>query len=280
MCIAILQTQSRKKPLKKKMMETCWENNPDGMGFVYNKDNSLFYFHELEDFDTFYDVYRSCRLENPESIFLIHFRWATHGGNRVELCHPFFVSDEVAFIHNGVLDVDGIPKSESDTSWFNKSILQKLPDGWYDNDGIFSLIESFADASKLAFIRHDGTYRIVNEELGHWVSGVWFSNKGYETPRWARYRYSSSTANKSTQYSLPMKTNENQRSAYNLDSSFEQYTSDEDWYDQTRQESKPITKCMLCQEDLKDQDELDSGYCGYCWGTFKKNGTSTAMLGA
>ena len=63
---------------------------------------------------------------------------------------------------------------------FNRDILQKLPKTFLIDTILIKLIEGFIGTSKLAFLKSDGSYKIVNESLGHWEDDVWYSNSSYE----------------------------------------------------------------------------------------------------
>ena len=63
----------------------------------------------------------------------------------------------------------------SDTRYFNIDILQQLPYKM-NNKTHDKLISSAIGYSKLAFLNNAGEYNIINEDLGSWKRGIWFSN--------------------------------------------------------------------------------------------------------
>lgn len=177
MCVAILNKKG--VTLKKDLLKACWDNNNDGAGLAYPKDGRIEIFKELKSFDKFYDEYAAIR-EEYRGNMLLHFRIATHGAVTEENCHPFLVSDTLAFVHNGVISNVGASKDKSDTKCFNEKVLQLLPEGFTDNAGIKLLVEEFIGHSKLAFLDAEGNYSIYNEAKGVWDMDCWFSNVSYK----------------------------------------------------------------------------------------------------
>ena len=179
MCIAI--ANGRKTTLKKQWIKNSWDNNGDGAGIMWlNKDNKLEFFKELKSFDTYYQKYIEVRQNFPKSNLLLHFRISTHGKINETNCHPFVVSDEVGFIHNGMIHQVERNVDYSDTYMFNELILKKLPKGFQHCEATKELLESYIDSSKLVFLDTNNTFSIVNEQAGHWVNDCWFSNTSYQ----------------------------------------------------------------------------------------------------
>ena len=183
MCIAIVKMPGE-NDISKQVLENCAENNPDGCGFAYiNTD-----YHGVSrlktwkgmDFNDFYHQYNRAKNISPESPFLIHFRIKTHGDIDTDNCHPFNIDNDKVFIHNGIITGVGTDVHKSDTQLFNEKILKGLPDDWFYNESIKTLIEDFIGFSKLAVLTIDGDVDIFNEEKGTWIGGNWFSNTSYK----------------------------------------------------------------------------------------------------
>jgi glutamine amidotransferase len=113
-----------------------------------------------------------------------HARYATHGVKNEANCHPFQVggSDLTYLAHNGILDVD-IPQGDkrSDTRVFAEDILPQFGGvSALDNGTIWNMVSSWASGSKIAVLTVDPSAQyemyLVNEKLGYWDDGVWFSN--------------------------------------------------------------------------------------------------------
>ena len=47
------------------------------------------------------------------------------------------------------------------------------------NDAV-ELIKNFIDNSKLTFLSSAGNVKIINENLGLWENGLWYSNTGFK----------------------------------------------------------------------------------------------------
>jgi predicted glutamine amidotransferase len=182
MCIAILNTPNVTFP--KSLISTCWDNNGDGAGLIYTGGGSLYVYKELHSVDEFYNKYIDVRRRFPKSKIVLHFRISTSGGINVDNCHPFSVSKDLAFVHNGIIsELNGINPKKSDTNLFNEFVLQQLPAGFTANPALMSVIEKYIGSSKLIFLDKDNEATIVNEELGVEDAkylNCWFSNSTYK----------------------------------------------------------------------------------------------------
>ena len=166
MCIAILNKPNQ--TLRRKHLKNCWNNNDDGAGMSWvSKKGNINIFKELNSFDVFYQKYISVRKHNPESNMLLHFRIKTHGKTDKTNCHPFKVSNELAFCHNGVIrDVED-HDHYSDTIMFNRTILRQLPKSFIYNKATLTLIEEFiGSGNKLIFLTNKNEAIIINESVG------------------------------------------------------------------------------------------------------------------
>ena len=173
MCVAIVQKP--KHQITKKQLKACWENNPDGGGFAFVKNNKVMIHKVLNSFKAFWRAYNKARSENPLSVFLVHCRIMTSGLVNLENCHPFVVKKGLVMIHNGVIDVDLSEKNRSDTYHFTKK-LSRIKDDPINNQSYKWLIEESIGSNKLAFLNAKNQFSIINESLGNWINGVWFSN--------------------------------------------------------------------------------------------------------
>ncbi len=179
MCIAIMNPST--VTLKKKTIRTCWDNNYNGAGMLYinSTTNKLETFKEMTSFDRYYKAYQDIRKAHPKSKVILHFRIATHGIVNEDNCHPFMVSDNLGFVHNGIIQQAPHSQLYSDTYMFNESYLKKLPDDFISNPIINELIAEFIGYSKLVFLDADNNHTIINEQDGVWDAGCWFSNRSY-----------------------------------------------------------------------------------------------------
>lgn len=185
MCIAILNT---KGTINKETLRTCWNNNNDGAGMIYVTDkNVLVTYKELHSFDKFYKEYNKQRKLNKDSNFVLHFRIATSGKIDLNNCHPFKVSKDLAFVHNGMIDIEQLNKDVSDTYTFNQTILKELGKNFLYNEAIIRLIENYIGYSKLIFLNNFNEATIINELLGDWDGDNWYSNKSYKPTQVKKY---------------------------------------------------------------------------------------------
>lgn len=180
MCIIAVQPIGKK--IEKETLRQCWNSNSHGAGIMYVEDGKFFVAKEMDSFETLFQLYRTA--SSKDVAVVIHFRIATSGGINDYNLHPFKVSDDVWFCHNGILDIT-VPKDskENDTQIFNNSLLKNLPDGFLYDTGIMNLIEySIGTYNKFVFLDEYGVYHIVNEQAGTWDEGIWYSNKSYMQP--------------------------------------------------------------------------------------------------
>jgi len=180
MCVIIYKPS--KANITKEVLRDCWADNPDSGGFMLADNGKLSIVKGFMAFKKFYKQYRKYENKYPNSNFVIHFRIATHGNIDNSNCHPFYVSKNIGFAHNGVLScMDVLPKSDkSDTKLFCEEVLKKLPSGFLNKKEYQIILESMAknEYSKFAFLTNDGICHIFNESAGLWRNGCWFSN-GY-----------------------------------------------------------------------------------------------------
>lgn len=116
MCIIVVKKIGLQVP-DKNILKTCFENNPDGAGFMWNDGKNVYFRKGFMDFN---DFYKNLQKENKRNNFkekqlVIHFRIGTGGGNVPKNTHPFVVSQDVkqleklagtcqtALMHNGII---------------------------------------------------------------------------------------------------------------------------------------------------------------------------------
>jgi len=176
MCIAILNTKKAGR-LPKKQIQNSWDNNDMGSGLLWNKDGKLNVFKSY-DYDDYLDKYNELRDDNTIGNIVLHFRIATSGYNGEHNLHPFLVNDDLGFVHNGVIRGLG-NKTFSDTYEFN-DMLKKYKHNFLTCDMSKFFISEYIGYSKLIFLDNKDKYTIINEELGKWSSGNWYSNDSYK----------------------------------------------------------------------------------------------------
>lgn len=190
MCIAIYKAPGAK--ITDEQLQASVDRNRDGCGFAGITDSEeherKLYVYKCLKYNKFLKKFRKFEEENPESPMLIHFRIATHGLVDGNNCHPFKVSKDAVFIHNGTIHKAPIDpdRLKSDTRMFNETVLQNLPKGWERSSGIKEMIEEYIGFSKIAVLSLNGTVTLYRElETGaHWNTdkNIWFSNTSYKPP--------------------------------------------------------------------------------------------------
>lgn len=181
MCIALVCPEGARPP--KKVLQKCFENNPDGAGYAFPSKSGVVI---RKGFYTFRSFWRDYRTFAPKhSTILIHFRIATSGQIDGENCHPFRVTKNLAMIHNGNLAGKiGLDCSQlSDTALFVANILlpivEQSKNVWRTEPFKYLMQEATGITNKCALLDESGHYAIFNEKQGEWKDGVWFSNKSF-----------------------------------------------------------------------------------------------------
>ena len=174
MCIAIIKRKGI--TMDKTALENSWNNNEDGAGVLWAKEGKLHSIKIMEDFDVFYYKYKEIERANPDSHIVIHFRTATHGTLTEKNTHPFFINENLAFVHNGIFS--GLNHKEKSDTYLFRDILKEFPEGFLENKSLLNIIEmACGTGNKLVFLDNTGKYTIIGK--GHWERGVWYSNYGY-----------------------------------------------------------------------------------------------------
>ena len=158
--------------------------NPDGWGFAVPHDGRVLIRKDVTSFDKFREAFTP----HAHLPALVHFRIKTHGLVNKRNCHPFRLTDGLAMIHNGMLELEcSLRPEKSDTWHFVKQVLRPMADAdprfaW--NIGSSFLGESFIGYNKVAFLDADGNFKIWNQEAGTTVQdGHWYSNGSYIKPK-------------------------------------------------------------------------------------------------
>jgi predicted glutamine amidotransferase len=207
MCIIVFKPSGKKLPKRKKLLK-CWENNPDGAGYMLPVDNQVVIkkgFMDYSDFiQSLQDDYKKYGEETP---IVMHFRISTQGGVKRGLTHPFpFTNNmedmkktrcrcQLGIAHNGVIDLT------TENYWRRKEVdyndtMKFISDyltliikskDWYKNKDKLKLIELLISGSRLAIMDGNGH----TELIGDWIedNGLFYSNAYYKQDR-VRYTYS------------------------------------------------------------------------------------------
>ena len=214
MCIIVVKPRGHALPTWA-TLETCFNNNPDGAGYMYSGDDGLV--HIRKGFMDWADFKRSFKNEKKtfdweKAGIVFHFRIKTHGEVSRECCHPFPISRDLkrlrmteldcryGIAHNGIISGMRTDARTSDTMAYIMAIVapcMKLADNIHD-ENMASIITQTLGTSKLALLDGTGDIKMFgsfNEE-----EGIYYSNYSYDD--WGAYsRY----WNAGTYYYAPSK---------------------------------------------------------------------------
>ena len=273
MCLLIL-AKGGSTP-SKKSLRIAAKANPDGFGFaIIGTDNRIHRFRSMDIEETI-TAFFEARKRFPKGHAIFHLRITTHGATNIDNCHPFVINDDVVMGHNGMLPIKE-ENGRSDTrifaeDWLPEIGVKPLLD---DPEGVQEL-EKFIGYSKLAFLNVgdelNKPFYIINEKLGHWKNGVWYSNYSYEEPLYLPSNYKPYTGIYSSGWTPPDYDDDEIGSTVQPD--YRNYDLQYEHYDtahgpQTRWSSRDFALCNItnmwvpvCQADDYDLVEWECGSC-------------------
>lgn len=218
-------------------------NNPDGFGFALHMGEHIARFRSMSFTETLAE-FEKMRGLYPDTWAIFHHRFSTGGGETVDNCHPFtWGHDErIAVAHNGVLPIPA-GKRKSDTRIWTENHLANISPGNLDNREWWDKTEKWLGTSKAAILtvhpEPEYAVYILNEDLGHWKDGVWYSNRSYEIYRPSRYT-----------------------AMYGSTTSFTKPAASDD------KDATDLIACSVCDTawDPGDKyDDTECPLCGTCW---------------
>lgn len=187
-----------KKTLPRQLLENCYDNNSHGWGIMYSHASKVHYIKEVSAFSEFWKAWRDVPKEAERAV---HFRIRTHGETNDVNCHPFQPTENILFMHNGIISTFLADKKMSDTWNFSENVLKPVMVAYENkgvnpisNEGFGKLVSELAGSSKLLFLDKDGNTMKVNPNV--WVErmGCYFSNghsleKSYSSSRSSYQHY-------------------------------------------------------------------------------------------
>ena len=163
--------------------------NPHGFGFAMVAGDEIIHRRGMSAKKINAEFLR-LRAEHPNGWAIWHSRYATHGVKNESNCHPYPMGDDglTYLAHNGVLD-QPIPAGDkrSDSRVFAEDTLPAMGGvRALNNDTVRAMVSEWAGSSKIAILTLDpvAEYQVIilNENLGTWVEGVWYSNGSHKPP--------------------------------------------------------------------------------------------------
>lgn len=220
------------KAITKKTFRTCFENNPDGAGFMLPCEEKVLIRKGYFTFDAFWGAWeKTLKVHGDGLPVVFHFRIATAGLVDKTNCHPHRIKQDLAFVHNGILSCVEVPKKsrKSDTILYRDMYLRDLCSHDVGEDSLFQLIgDHIGLYNKFVFMNGAGDVAFANEACGVWDNGVWYSNAGY-LPKFTVFP----------------------KGGYG------KLSDDSDWWDVWR-------NCEFCGKELDSPEEQAEGLCHCC----------------
>lgn len=197
MCIIVAKDKITPLP-HEKYLKNCFDNNPDGAGFMYVNNDKVIIDKGYMTYKSFLKRYKKlCRKYNnfKNKSLVMHFRIGTAGANSKENTHPYAVSydknilhktyyrTDLGVAHNGIIHDYNPPidkKDINDTQNFIMKYIYPLYKNYkkfYKNKYIMDGIEKITN-SKFAFLdKYDNIYLVGKFETDD--DGVKYSNSNY-----------------------------------------------------------------------------------------------------
>ena len=200
MCVIIVKDKKGTLP-KKETLETCFNKNKDGAGFMYVESGKVVIDKGYMSFKNFYRHYkRLCeKFNNFENKNLImHMRISTSGGIERENTHPFPMTNDyndmkklyyrtnIGIAHNGIISATNPTKEQenmhlSDTMIFIKAYLNTIYSEWktcFENYAFLEGIDCITN-SKFAILDNNDELKLIGDFKEH--DGALYSNYSYYT---------------------------------------------------------------------------------------------------
>lgn len=197
MCIIVYKPTGELCP-SWKTLKNCFNNNPDGCGFMYAENDAVHIHKGFMSWKKFKTAFKP--LKNRVDIpIVMHFRITTNGGTIPQNTHPFPLSEnigdlrsldfdcEVGIAHNGIIKMTANATHESDTMEFIRKyagLIVSSPTWYYNVNANRALAELIG--SKMLVLSKDGHGEIVGDGWVH-ENGVWYSNSTFNASTWTRY---------------------------------------------------------------------------------------------
>ncbi len=203
MCIIILKQQGICPP-SRRTLKTCFNNNPDGAGFMYYNNGKVQIEKGFMSFKSLQRSLKNHRFTNDDKV-VYHFRIATCGKVQGSQTHPFPVTDNnshlkslscstsLGFAHNGIFNSMISTNELSDSMMFAKEILsdRKVRANIFNEESVHSrLVEMSTSTSRLAFLDYRGRLRTFGDWEVQKETGLMFSNDDYKySYTWKKSKY-------------------------------------------------------------------------------------------
>lgn len=164
--------------INEEVLFSAYATNADGTGYATVIDGEVVIKKGFEVFKTFYEDYIKTT-EEESSAALIHFRNVSRGTKSLENTHPFKVG-AYAFAHNGTFKESILNDGRSDSRTVAERLhnLVTIYPNIIEDRAFQDLLLEFMGLNKVAFLKPDGTFIILNEKYWSYSTkdGVKFSS--------------------------------------------------------------------------------------------------------
>ena len=191
MCIIIVKEKGKEIP-NNKILENCFERNPDGAGIMYNENNKVIIKKGFMNVKALENEIKNIKDIKNKGV-VIHFRIGTSGTNSAENTHPYEITSKfwnykklenacnLGVAHNGIIS-KYTPRGKNkhnfnDTQLYIMKRLSRLPDNFYTDSKTLEKIGT-ETGSRFAFLDSKGN--ITTCGTG-WVidNDIKYSNTSY-----------------------------------------------------------------------------------------------------
>lgn len=193
MCI-LMYFPAGVQPNPEHLKNAC-ENNPHGFGWALIVNGRILTGHSM-DADHAREQFSALRDMHPDGDALFHARITTHGSTDIGNCHPFWVNGrrDMVVAHNGIMPCQPSKGDRrSDTRIFAEEVLMR-DFRRLDRAKTISRLSAWVGYSKVLILSVNPAYRqsvyLINERMGDWLYGAWYSNDSYKADPWSAYTWS------------------------------------------------------------------------------------------
>lgn len=208
MCIISYKPKMVDMP-SEQTLRNCFENNPDGAGYMFPTEQGVHIKKGFMSFKDFYDsLMNDYQATGKQCPYVLHFRIGTQGGNIAANTHPFPISQniddliqldcfaDVALAHNGIIRLTtnySTTTKTSDTMDFITEYLSLIINDskWYKEkhqDKKKLLIERLIGGSnKLAIMSKDGNVELIGNFEYDEADKCYYSNTSYQRSSYPLY---------------------------------------------------------------------------------------------
>jgi hypothetical protein len=167
------------------------DRNPDGFGLMTASGGRLFTARTIGPLEEAYAMYSHYAAGRAA---VLHWRFATHGAVTLDNAHPFTLTQDIAFVHNGMLSCGTPDADASDTAHMARVVLAPIardnPDALFCPDTRAVLSPLIGTGNKLAVMDRLGRVSIFNRGSGVDYRGRWYSNTyAWDAPHAVAPRY-------------------------------------------------------------------------------------------